>query len=314
MEAWITDTPLMKPKYVGKALTFEEQIRLLQSQGLIVEDHARAMQVLRNISYARLKNYLIPLMADRKSHRFRKGATFEMAYVIYGFDRRLRELIFHEMEKIEISFRTRFAYATAEDGDGYWFLEDKYFKSSHAHGNILHKIGSEIRRTDNEGIVNFRAKFSNPFPPCWLTMEATTIGTLAIMYEELREGRYKDKIAGYYGVDSVTLESWLKHLVYVRNYCAHHSRLWNKPMETCPLRPRRATRHFPVLDDLAMSRVYSTLCVIKYLQNTIKPNNTFGQRLKSLIGHYDTDNIIDTRQMGFPENWEEDPLWEDLGR
>lgn len=301
----------MKPKYTGRALSFEEQINLLQSQGLEIEDRNRALQVLRNVSYARLKNYLIPLMADRKSHRFKQGATFEMAYTIYGFDRRLRELIFHEMEKIEISFRTRFAYATAEDGDGYWFLESRYFKSERAHGNILRKISSEIRRTDNEGIVNFRSKFSNPFPPCWLTMEATTIGTLSIMYEELCDGHYKNKIADYYGVDAETLESWLEHIVYVRNYCAHHSRLWNKPLGTRMTPPRRARHYFPQLDGHSQSRIYSTLCVIKYLQNTIKPTNTFGQRLKSLIGHFDTSRIIDISQMGFPRGWEDDPIWTD---
>lgn len=301
-----------KPLYYGKALTFEEQVNMLQSQGLKIEDRARALHVLQNVSYARLKNYLIPLMEDRRSHKFRPGATFEMAYTIYGFDRRLRELIFHEMEKIEISFRTRFAYATAEDGDGFWFLEDKYFRSARAHDNILRKISSEIRRTDNEGIVNFRSKFSNPFPPCWLLMEATTIGTLSIMYEELSEGRHKNKIANYYGLDSETLVSWLKHIVYVRNYCAHHSRLWNKSLEVRAERPRSTRDYFPNLDDYSLSRVYSTLCIVKYLQNTIKPTNTFGERLKSLMGHFDTRNIIDTKQMGFPSDWQDDPIWEDV--
>lgn len=297
----------MKPYFTGKALTFDEQVEMLKKQGLIVEDEQRAKQVLQNVSYARLKNYLIPLMADRRTHAFKEGVTFETAYALYGFDRRFRELIFHEMEKIEISFRTRFAYATAEDGDGYWFLQSSFFKSERAHRNILRKIESEIRRTDNEGIVGFRNKFSNDFPPCWLTMEATTIGTLAIMFDELNDGHYKNKIASYYGLDPVSLSNWLYHLVYVRNYCAHHSRLWNKTLTTRACQPLHPRFYFPQLDSEALAHVYSTLCVIKYLQNIIKPSNTFAERLVSLIDHF---KMVDTALMGFPDDWREDPLWQ----
>ena len=84
-----------KPEFQGRALDFEEQIALLRSQGLIIEDEKKALHILNNVSYSRLKTYLVPLMEDRKAHRFREGASFEDAYALYGFDRRLRELVFH---------------------------------------------------------------------------------------------------------------------------------------------------------------------------------------------------------------------------
>ena len=297
---------MSRRKYIGRALTFEEQVDLLVSQGLTVDDRPRAIHVLQNVSYARLKNYLVPLMADRATHRFKPGASFEQAYALYGFDRRLRELIFHEMEKIEISFRTRFAYASSEDNDGYWFEDPAYFRSEKAHGSILRKISAEIERSDNDAIVEFRKKYNNPFPPCWLMMEATSMGILSNIYKELRPSHVKRRIAEYYGVSDTVLESWLHHLVYVRNTCAHHGRLWNKNLSVRGIVPDSPARWFPQLEPDHNNRVYFTLCMVKYLQDTVKPTNTFAQRLVALI---DSFPMVDTRLMGFPEGWRKDPLW-----
>lgn len=298
---------MSKRKYSGRALSFEEQVEMLRKQGLNIEDEQRAIHVLQNVSYARLKNYLVPLMADRATHRFRPDATFEKAYALYGFDRRLRELIFHEMEKIEISFRTRFAYASAEDNDGYWFEDPKYFKSEKSHDRMLKKIYNEISRTDNDAIVNFRAKYNNVFPPCWLMMEATSMGVISVMYAEMRPSQVKRKIANYYGVSDTVLESWLHHLVYVRNACAHHSRLWNKKLSVRGLVPDAPLHHFPDMEPDGNMYIYFTLCMVKYLQDTIKPTNTFARRLRTLIDNFPA---VDPAAMGFPADWKSDPLWQ----
>ena len=111
-----------KTEFHGSALSFEDQIRLLRSQGLTIKDEKKALRVLQNVSYSRLKSYLVPLMEDRVSHRFRPGASMDDAYALYGFDRRLRELIFHEMEKIEISIRARMGYVSSGSDSGYWYM------------------------------------------------------------------------------------------------------------------------------------------------------------------------------------------------
>ena len=39
---------------------------------------------------------------------------------------------------------------------------------------------------------------------------------------------------------------------------------------------------------------------------TVSPNNRFTQKLKSLLAEYPA---IDVRVMGFPADWENEPLW-----
>jgi abortive infection bacteriophage resistance protein len=112
----------MKQVFKGKFQSTEEILQMLTRQGLLIEDTERATLILRNVSYTRLKSYMIPFMEDRKSHKFKYGATFEQVYALYGFDRRLRELIFHEMEKIEVSIRARMGYISSGSDSGYWYM------------------------------------------------------------------------------------------------------------------------------------------------------------------------------------------------
>lgn len=297
---------MFKTEFTGRALTFDEQIDLLQSQGLEIGDRKRALRILQNISYSRFKSYLIPLMEDRRSHQFRKGATLEQAYALYGFDRRLRELIFHELEKIEISIRTRISYASMDADAGYWFTNPDYYCDPKQCREILRRVKSEVDRSDNDAIKRFKEKYTNEFPPCWMTLEATSMGTLSTLYDALRPGKFKRKLAEYYGVSDVVFASWLHHLVYIRNTCAHHSRVWNKTLSVQAMVPRNAQYYFPEQALDAGAHIYLTLCIIKYLINTIKPDNTFGGRLKQLVGNFP---LIDASQMGFPTDWRSMPFW-----
>ena len=297
---------MLKTEFHGSALSFEDQIKLLKSQGLIIEDEKKALRVLQNVSYSRLKSYLVPLMEDRATHRFKPGATMDQAYALYGFDRRLRELIFHEMEKIEVSIRAHMAYTSSSDDSGYWYMNPKYFRSKGEHREIMRHLTAEVMRSDNDAIRRFYQKYTNPLPPCWLALEATSMGTLASLYAAIKPSPLRQRISAHYGVSEKVFVSWLQHLVYIRNMCAHHNRLWNKKLTICALTPDAHRGHFPEQHPDAPEHVYLTLCIIKYLQNTVKPTNTFAQRLKALIHNYP---IVNPAFMGFPENWEEDPFW-----
>lgn len=296
----------MKPLYQGEAHDITGILKMLAGQGLVIEDEARARHILENVSYTRLKNYLIPLMKDRASHTFTPGATFEDAYALYGFDRRLRELIFHEMEKIEISIRTRVAYASNGTEKGYWFLNQEHFKTEKGHNQMLRHLKSELERSDNEGIRNFKRKYENEFPPSWLTLEAASMGTLATIYDELSDEVIKERIASYYGMSPRTFYSWVRHLVWIRNSCAHHNRVWNSTPSVKAKLPEGLTKEFPIMYEQDRFHLYLTFCIIKYFQDTVKPENTFAARLKSLISNF---KMVNPSDMGFPVDWDKDSFW-----
>lgn len=47
-------------RYLKPPLTYEEQVKLLKSRGMIIPDEKRAERLLANISYYRLSAYMLP--------------------------------------------------------------------------------------------------------------------------------------------------------------------------------------------------------------------------------------------------------------
>ena len=88
----------------GKHYTEEQSlITLLQSRGLSITDVNKANHYLTHIGYYRLSAYMYPLLKTPKTaHIFKEGATFKKVMMLYRFDKKLRLLMFNEIEKIEI--------------------------------------------------------------------------------------------------------------------------------------------------------------------------------------------------------------------
>lgn len=293
------------PQYNQPQISISEQIRLLKSEGLTFSDENKAQHILENISLFRMKSYLLPLRI-KGSRLFKSGSCFEDAYLMYKFDSDLRKIICSELEKIEISIRTQLSIIMGEEAGIYWFENSDNFRDITRHSNLLNNLKAELNRCDDETIINFRQKYSNTFPPSWMISEVSSFGTLSMMYRWLKAGHSRRKVARFYGLSDTVLESWLHTIVYVRNICAHHSRLWNRRLSINPLIPRKT--NFPFISiPHDIKRVYYVLSIILYFLQSVNPQNTFVIRFKSLIKKYPT---IDIKAMGFPINWEQESLWQ----
>ncbi len=267
-------------------------------------DEERATHLLENISLFRMKSYLVPLrLSDKRT--FKSGAMFEDAYTLYKFDSELRKMVFSELVKIEVSIRTQLSLIVGECSGIYWFASPSNFSNKGEHLKLKSKIRKELQRSDDDEIVRFRATYSNPFPPAWMTSEVISFGTLSLLYRWLCPGHARRKVARFYGLSDNVMESWLHSLVYVRNICAHHSRLWNKRLSINALVPRHTQRQFIAIPD-DTKRIYYALSIILYFLQTINPNNTFARRLGNLLAKYPS---VDVAAMGFPADWRDEPLW-----
>ncbi|MDO5772085.1 MAG: Abi family protein [Bacteroidales bacterium] len=291
--------------YNQPQIAVEEQIRLLKSEGLSFENECRAKHLLNNISMFRLKSYLKPLR-QQKSRRFKPGAKFDQAYTLYKFDSELRKMVCSELEKVEVSIRTQLSLTMGDEAGVFWFADKANFRDANRHASLLRNLQEELHRSDDEAIIQFRHIYANPFPPTWMTFEVSSFGTLSMMYRWLRAGHARRHVANFYGVSDSVLESWLHSIVYVRNICAHHSRLWNRRLSINALVPRRTSLPFVTIP-CDTKKVYYVLSIILYFLQTINPNNTFVTRFKSLLAKYPS---VDVAAMGFPsDNWQDEPLW-----
>jgi abortive infection bacteriophage resistance protein len=299
----------MKTTYSKTCTLPQDLIPLLKSRGLSIPDRQKAISHLTNIGYYRLSAYCHPLLRNPKSdHIYKNGATFDIVMNIYRFDRKLRLLLFNEIEKIEVAIRSAMSNWITDDlNDVFWMTNANYFYNKHVFAKTLTLIQSEIEKTKEEFIIHFQNKYTDPHPPAWMIVEIIPFGLLCGIFNNLTIAKLKKTVASHFSLSFSVFSSWMITMVNLRNLCGHHSRTWNREIPVIPAELKSPV--FPWIDSSAtdMRRMYYRICVIKYLLFTVSPNNTFTQKLKSLLAEYPT---IDSRAMGFPANWQAEPLWQ----
>ncbi len=299
----MTKIPYSKP-----AITYSDQLAKLKRRGLTIDDEPAFLELLKKKSYYRLSGYWYPLLDDKANHVFKQGASFNSAYNLYKFDRDLRQLVVMELEKIEIAVRAKMIYILSHQFGPFWYTDNSNFKDVVTHAGTLNKISGEFRRSDAEFIKAFRSKYSNVLPPSWTAFEIISFGSISRLFENLNSGRSKRDVAFYFGLDDKTFGSWLHGLVYVRNVCAHHSRMWNRIMRIQPIIPRRPKHTWLTNTAVANDRAYFVLSMILYLLTSINEKNSVVADFKALLTKY--PNVY-AGAMGFPTDWETEPLWQE---
>jgi len=297
---------MSKTDYIKPPLSYQQQLEQLKSRGLVVENDPKAIHLLETISYYRLSGYWFPLLADKKSHIFKPGSKIETAFNLYCFDRELRQLLLAEIEKIEIAVRAKISYILAHKHGPFWFQNEALFKDLTKHSDTISKIKSEFSRSDEEFVQSFKEKYSNPLLPSWMMMEITSFGAMSQLYKNLKPGREKRDIAHYFGLPDSVFETWLHSMVYLRNVCAHHTRLWNRSMSIRPQIPNAPRKTWLQNTQIHNNRTYFILSMMVYLLQTVNPHHRFKLKIKNLLQKYPN---VDPKALGFPSNWENEPLW-----
>ena len=113
-----------------------------------------------------------------------------------------------------------------------------------------------------------------------------------------------------------SIENFVCWSSYLRNVCAHHTRLWNHEMQIQPMIPR--STHHPFLSQTNYvspetgqtlplnNKTYFFLSMVIYLMNYINPKHSIQSKFKALLAKYPN---IDIQAMGFPTTWQNEPLW-----
>lgn len=295
------------------AFTKEEQLQQLKDRGLLFTNDGLALKYLSHISYYRLGEYWYVMQSDKEEHIFKPNSRFEDVISLYNFDAELRLLLFEVIEKIEISLRTKLIYHVSHEIDPWWFQNFELFSDSRALVKTLANLEEEISRTKDKTIKNHLKKHKDDkrFPPAWKSLEQTSFGALSKLYGNLKPSiKSKDTIAKEYGaVNHTYLPSWLQSIAQIRNHCAHHSRLWNRNLPgTVKLLSKPPNNWITDPENVPKDhKLYVHMCLMKYLLNTIQPNNTFTLRLAKLFTKYTN---VDSNALGMKPNWQQEPLWQ----
>lgn len=156
-----------------------------------------------------------------------------------------------------------------------------------------------------------------PDMPIWVAIEIMSFGSLSTMLGCMDKNDQK-KIAARYGLQPDTLPSFTHHLVYVRNLCAHHVRLWDKVLAIAPKLPitNNGNKWRPPLLP-QNNRLFASLLVqATFLQNIRaerKSIRNWKQRVQDLITTHLPTCPNPLEKMGMSADWQKHPIWQQIG-
>ena len=297
-------------QYNKLALDTPDLLAMLKQRGLIITDEQAALKTLSVISYFRLACYFRPMEADKQTHEFRKGTTLEHVLALYDFDTSLRDMVFGATRQIEIALRTRINHHFSRNHTPFWFTQVDLATDGHLFAEHLNSVDRELCRSKEDFIKEHFERYNKPtFPPAWKTLETVSFGTLSKLYGNFSEKANKKAVAEDFGLPQHEfLISWMESLTSLRNFCAHHSRIWNRRFALKPQMPKTLAGHNWLTDfSFPPDKIYPQLCCIAYLSNAIDQQSTFVADFKALLQKYPS---VDAAAMGFPKSWRQEPLWQ----
>ncbi len=318
----------MTVPYTKPYLTLDQQVALLQSRGMGIQDTSKAKHYLQRLGYYRLSGYWYPFRQSQMSAAgvtvlddFRNGTEFRHAVDLYVFDKKLRLLMMDALERIEVAIRVDIssvlgahdAFAHRQPGrlHGNFTKKTDPKTGNTYYADWIRRFDELAARSKEDFVIHFKNKYSDPLP-IWVATELWDYGLLSRFLSGIN---YNDlsSIATRYNVPRPDLlTSWIRSMNHVRNICAHHSRLWNRSPSDQPRIPR--TGEIPMLDHLvtdkyAQVHIYAVAALMQYILRTINPSSQWKQRLKDLFATFPTAPGINVGQTGFPQGWEMLPLW-----
>ncbi|MCR1995699.1 Abi family protein [Bifidobacterium animalis] len=284
-------------------LTIAEQREHLRERGLDLGNRPAdgVESFLASNNYYRVSGYWLTFF-DKTAGRFVEGTTLDDIIHVMAFDYELRFMLFRMIEPLEIKFRTSFAYYMSQMHGAVAYRDGRLFNSKKAFERSQVKIDHAIDvsvRGRVPCVTHNMEKYGQL--PVWALVEVLSFGTVSKMYGNLFDSKLRDAVAADFQTTATLLKSWMEHLVYIRNLCAHYDRLYNRIVTKRPQFLEEDKQLFDRLH-LQRGRLFDTFIVLKHLYEHFDPTmwDVRMKELHRLIAMYPEVSLA---PLGFPDDW-----------
>lgn len=182
------------------------------------------------------------------------------------------------------------------------------------HREWLQKLDKRFLESKDQFAQHFREKYPNDDMPVWIAVELLDFGPLSHLISGLTFSD-KEKIgASFGGIAPNQLTSWAHSLSFTRNVCAHHSRLWNKPLVFQPamgdLKSRVPHELAHVLHAPGQNtRLYAVATIARFILRQANPRTAWRKRFVEHIATFPSSPRLDLSSAGFPVGWNHEVIW-----
>jgi abortive infection bacteriophage resistance protein len=261
--------------------SINQQLDRLREGGLVIssEQEHEAGRLVLNRSFFRLSEYLecVPEPSD-----------FSLFRDIVESDQELRDALLRALARLEIAFRSRFAYFFTGHDSPTSYLSEKSFQEPHRAGRrgstltpvgIIDALHSDIERS-KEPFAHDHS-FHHPIPLSH-AIEVLTMGTLSKAYDGLANSRIKTDIAHSFDYEDPELfGAVFRSLTDLRNSCAHHVRLWHKRPRFPP--PMKRSLQIEREQSIYHHTPWAWLVSLDDLTDHLENSQEFSERLSALV-------------------------------
>lgn len=280
--------------HIKEPRTYEQQIQILQSRNLMIDDMDDALSFLKRVNYYRLSAYGLTLKQNNDKDLFQDGVTFSQMIMIYKFDQKLRDLLMNYLELVEIEFRSKIAYHHAHRFGALGYRNPDNFHSQVKHEEFLEVLSKQINQSSKElFVMHHRSKYGGEFP-FWVVIEVISFGELSKLYKNLTNEN-KSEVVKDFKIPHYYVESWLHTLTYTRNVCAHYGRIYGKELTIKPKLFKKMRKTFEC------NRIFSAIFILSKLLHPSERKN-FITTLQALLEEY--SDYINLKELGFIVGWE----------
>lgn len=298
--------------------TLDEQIEILKSKGLVINDMEKAKNILLRENYFFISGYRHLFMKSKKDQTFIPGTTFEELYAMFVFDRRVRNIFFKNLLMIENNIKSLISYQLSKK---YGYKEKDYLnpnnfskdpiKSRQVH-DVLNKVKRQIRNNVKQHSATMHYVTNYGYIPLWILVKVLSFGIVAETYDILDETD-QIEIAKNYDIEAETLVIYLSILSNYRNLCAHEDILYDH--RTQKLIPDTKYHYLLNIDmtdgeyNYGKNDLFAVVIIMKYLLTESEFRefiNEISYEIDILEGKTNIlpiNNFLN--KIGFPDNWRE---------
>lgn len=296
--------------------TLDEQVEILRSKGLIIDDIDFAKDILLRENYFFISGYRHIFMTNSKENKFMPGTTFEELYAMFSFDRNMRNILFKHILIIENNIKSLISYELSKK---YGFKEKDYLNVDNFTQNpmkvrqvhdILDKMRRQIRVNGKQHTATLHYLSNYGYIPLWILVKVLSFGIVSELYTILKE---EDELAisSFYGIDPSTLSIYLSVLSNYRNLCAHEDILYDhKTQRNIPDNKYHFQLDIKKSDDeyiYGKNDLYSVVIILKIMLTDREFRNLINEISYEIDFLEGRVKVLKSEQLlnkiGFPKNW-----------
>ena len=283
--------------------TIDEQIAILSSRGLIIDNPEIAREFLLKNNYYRISGYSLTL---RNHDIFYSNVHLQNIIDIYSFDHELRHILLSFIEQIEVNVKSVFSYEFAALYGALGYLNPANFTDASKHGKIIAK-GNEQRdrRHDHEVYIKHFMDELKQELPLWAYVDLLTIHDISILYS-IAEQRVKKAVAAKFDLNmnrnDEILGEFMHSLTIIRNLCAHGSRLYNRLFEQKPSLNKREKQLLMLNCDGTRDNAHLFGFIL--VMRRLLAENEFEKLKDAILKLSSRYPFVSLKYYGFPADWQ----------